>query len=325
MARMTYAKAVANAIAEEMRRDDTVVLMGLDVGAYGNAFGATQGLFREFGGKRVMDMPISEAGYVGAAVGAAATGLRPIAEVQFADFVTIAMDQLCNQAANMRYMFGGSLTIPLVVRLACGAYLQAAAQHSKMLESWFAFLPGLKVVTPATPRDLKGLLKAAIRDDNPVLVFEHKILYDKKEEVPDDDNFVLPIGKADIKRSGKDITIVTYSYMVTKALEAAEILAREGIDAEIVDLMTIKPMDTLTIVNSVKKTGKVLCFQETWLTCSVMAEVAAVVAEQAIEYLDVPVRRLGQKEAPVPFAPKLENYVLPQVGDVVRTVKEMMK
>ena len=186
-------------------------------------------------------------------------------------------------------------------------------------------MPGLKVVAPATARDLKGLMKAAVRDDNPVLVFEHKKLYDEKGEVPEDADFVLPIGKADIKRPGKDITIVTYSYMVSKALEAAGILAGEGIEAEVVDLMSIKPLDTETIINSVRKTGKVLCFQETWLTCSVMSEVAAVIAEQAIEYLDAPVRRLGSREAPVPFAPGLENYVLPQVGDVVRIVKEMME
>jgi len=321
---ITYCKAVAEAIAEEMRRDETVILMGLDIGPYGGSFGATKGLYEEFGGERVLDMPISEAGYVGAAVGAAATGLRPVVELQFSDWVTIAMDQLCNQAANMRYMFGGLVKIPMVVRLPEGAYLQAAAQHSHMWESWFAFVPGLKVVIPSTPRDLKGLLKASIRDDNPVLFFEHKKLYEERGEVPDDPDFLLPIGKADIKREGKDITIVTYSYMVKKALEAASILEKEGIDVEVVDLMTIKPMDTETIINSVKKTRKVLCFQETWLTCSVMSEVAAVIAEQAMEYLDKPIRRLGSKEAPIPFSPDLENYVLPQVEDVVNTVKEML-
>lgn len=324
MSKMTYAKAVTNAIAEEMRRDERVILMGLDVGPYGNSFGATKGLYEEFGGERVLDMPISEAGYVGAAVGAAATGLRPIVELQFSDWLTIASDQLCNQAANMRYMFGGTFSIPMVVRLPEGAYLQAAAQHSHMWESWFAFVPGLKVVIPSTSYDLKGLLKASIRDNNPVLFFEHKKLYDEIGEVPDDPDFILPIGKADIKRPGKDITIVTYSYMVKKALEAAEILEKDGIDAEIVDLRTIKPMDTETIINSVKKTNKVLCFQETWLTCSVMSEVAAVIAEQAMEYLDTPLRRLGSKEAPIPFSPDLENFILPQVEDVVRTVREML-
>jgi acetoin:2,6-dichlorophenolindophenol oxidoreductase subunit beta len=324
MSRMTFAKALRDAMSEEMRKDDKVILMGLDVGAYGNAFGVTKGMFEEFGGDRILDMPISEAGYVGAAVGAAATGMRPIAEVQFADWVTIATDQICNQAANMRYMSGGAIKLPMVVRLAEGGYVQAAAQHSHMWESWFAFVPGLKVVIPSTPADAKGLLKASIRDNNPVLFFEHKRLYDDKGEVPDEADFVLPIGKADIKKQGKDISIITYSYMVKKALEAAKILEKDGISAEIVDLRTIKPLDSETIVNSVKKTGRALCFQETWLTCSVMAEVAAVIAEQAMDYLVAPLKRLGAKEVPVPFSPDLENYVLPQTEDVVRTVKAML-
>ena len=325
MSRMSYAKAVKTAIAEEMRRDDKVILMGLDVGAYGNAFGATKGLYEEFGPERVLDMPISEAGYVGSAVGAAATGLRPIVELQFCDWLTIASDQLCNQAANMRYMYGGTFQIPMVVRLPEGGYVQAAEQHSHMWESWFAFVPGLKIVIPSTPNELKGLLKASIRDNNPVLFFEHKKLYDDRGEVSDDPEFLLPIGKADVKREGKDISIITYSFMVNKALEAAKILEKDGIDVEIVDLRTIKPMDVETIVKSVRKTGRTLCFQETWLTCSVMAEVAAVIAENAMDALKAPLRRLGSKEAPIPFAPALENYVLPQVDDVVKTVKEMMK
>lgn len=325
MSRMSFAKAVKTAIAEEMRRDPNVVLIGLDIGAYGNAFGATKGLYEEFGPERILDMPISEAGYVGAAVGAAATGLRPIAELQFSDWLTIASDQLCNQAANMRYMFGGTFKIPLVVRLPEGGYVQAAAQHSHMWESWFAFVPGLKIVIPSTPNELKGLLKSSIRDNNPVLFFEHKRLYDEIGEVSDDPEFLIPIGKADIKREGKDITIVTYSYMVKKAMEAAHILEQEGIDAEVVDLRSIKPLDTQTILNSVRKTRRVLCFQETWLTCSVMSEVAAVIAENAMDSLVTPIRRLGSKEAPIPFSPDLENYILPQVEDVVEIVKKMVK
>ena len=324
MSKKSFVKTVSTAIAEEMRRDDKVILIGLDVGAYGNAFGATKGLYEEFGPDRVLDMPISEAGYVGAAVGAATTGMRPIVELQFSDWLTIASDQLCNQAANMRYMFGGMFKVPMVMRLPEGGYVQAAAQHSHMWESWFALVPGLKVVVPSTPADLKGLLKTSIRDNNPVLFFEHKCLYDVVDEVPDDPEYLLPLGKADIKREGKDISIITYSLMVSKALEAAKQLEKEGIDAEVVDLRSIKPMDTETIIASVNKTGRALCFQETWLTCSVMSEVAAVIAEGA-NVLKTPLKRLGSKEAPIPFAPDLENYVLPQVEDVIAAVKTMLK
>ena len=323
MSKISISKALNNAMAEEMRRDKNVILMGLDIGPYGGAFGASKGLYEEFGPDRVIDMPISEAGYVGTAVGAAATGIRPIVELQFNDWITIASDQLVNQAANLRYMFGGTLNVPMVLRAPCGGYAQAAAQHSHSFESWFAFVPGLKVVLPSTPADAKGLLKAAIRDNNPVIFLEHKKIYDMVDEAPDDPDFLIPLGKADVKREGKDITIITYAFMVHKALQAAEILAKDGISAEIVDLRTIKPMDTETIIHSVKKTGKALCFQETWLTCSVMSEVSAVIAEHAFDYLDAPVRRLGAKDAPIPYCPALESYVLPSVEDVVNTVKSM--
>jgi len=324
MGKMSISKALGSAMAEEMRRNTNVMLMGLDIGQYGGAFGVTKGLFAEFGQDRVVDMPISEAGYVGTAVGAAATGLRPIVELQFNDWITIAADQLVNQAANLRYMFGGTLSVPMVLRAPCGGYAQAAAQHSHSFESWFAFVPGLKVVLPSTPADAKGLLKAAIRDDNPVIFLEHKKIYDLVGEVSDDPEALIPLGKADIKREGKDITIVTYSFMVHKALQAAEILAEDGISAEIVDLRTIKPIDTETIINSVKKTGKALCFQETWLTCSVMSEVSAIIAEQAFDFLDAPVKRLGAKDAPIPYCPALESFVLPSVDDVVAAVRAMV-
>ena len=324
MSKMSYSKAIGMAISEEMRRDKNVVFMGLDIdGDYGGAFGVSKGWANEFGPERVINMPIAEAGYTGTAVGAAATGLRPIVELQFGDWVTIASDQLVNQAANMRYMFGGTLSMPMVMRLPCGGYGSAAAQHSHMWDSWFAFVPGIKVIAPSTPADAKGLLKTAIRDNNLVLVFEHRQCYQMIGEVPDDTDFTIPLGKADIKRVGTDVTIVTHSYMVHMALQAAEILEKEGISVEIVDLRSIKPMDTETIINSVKKTNRVLCLQETWLTCGVAAEVAAVIADKAFDYLDAPVKRFGSPDCPAPFSPQLESFVLPTVDKVVKAVKEL--
>jgi pyruvate/2-oxoglutarate/acetoin dehydrogenase E1 component len=325
MGRKSYSESIRDAMAEEMRRDHRVVLWGLDVGPYGGAFGASRGLAAEFGPERVVDMPISEAGYTGAAVGAAATGLRPIVELQFSDWITIASDQLVNQAANMRYMFGGRISVPMVLRAPAGGYVNAAAQHSHMFESWFALIPGLKVVLPSTPADAKGLLKASIRDDNPVIFFEHKHLYSMKGEVPDDPDETIPLGKADIKRKGADVTIVTYSYMVHMALEAARKLCEHGIEVEVLDLRSIKPMDEEAILESAKKTGRVLVLQETWLTCSVASEVAAVLAEKAFHDLRAPVMRMGAKEAPVPFASVLEHEVLPQVEDIVRRVQELAR
>ncbi len=323
MSKMTYSKALNIGISEEMRRDNNVIFMGLDIAGYGGAFGVSKGMVEEFGPERIMNMPIAEAGYTGAAVGAAATGLRPIVELQFGDWVTIASDQLVNQAANMRYMFGGTLSIPMVMRLPSGGYGSAAAQHSHMWDSWFAFVPGLKLIAPSNPQDAKGLIKAAIRDNNPVLVFEHRQCYQMEGEVTEDPDFVIPLGKADIKRAGKDLSIITHSNMVNMALDAAKILEKDGIDVEIVDLRSIKPMDTETIVNSVKKTNRALCLQETWLTCSIAAEVAAVIADKAFDYLDAPVKRLGSLDCPAPFAPDLENFVLPSVDKIVKAVKEM--
>lgn len=321
MSRMSISDAIVMAQREEMQRDKNVYLMGLDVGPYGGAFGCSRGLWKEFGRERVMDMPIAEAGYVGAAVGSAATGMRPIAELQFSDWITISSDQLVNQAANMHYMFGGSLAIPMVLRAPVGGGISAAAQHSHMFESWFAFVPGLKVVLPSTPADAKGLLKSAIRDNNPVIFFEHKDIYDMVGEVPDDPDFTIPLGKAKVVREGKDATIVTYSKMVHESLKAAEMLAKEGIDVEIVDLRSIKPMDTETILNSVRKTGRLVCAQEVWLTCSVASEVSAVVAENAIEYLDAPIKRVGAMDTPSPFSPVLEQYVLPNPEKVAQAVR----
>lgn len=325
MSKISISKSLSLAMAEEMRRDKNVYLWGLDVGVYGGAFGASIGLYDEFGPERVIDMPISEAGYTGMGVGAAITGLRPIVELEFNDWITIASDQLVNQAANMRHQFGGKLSVPMVLRAPCGGYTCEAQHHSHMFESWFAFVPGLKVVLPSNPRAAKGLLKSAIREDNPVIFLEHKRLYAKKGEVPEDPEFSIPLGRAAIEREGRDLTIVTYSYMVDFAVEAAKQLEKDNIDVEIVDLQTIKPMDVDTVLKSVKKTGRLLVVQETWLTCSVASEVSAQVAEKGFEYLKCPIRRIGSKDSPIPFGLDLSNYVLPQVVDIVGLAKEMVK
>ena len=322
MRTLTYAEALAEAMAEEMRRDPTVVLWGIDIGPYGSAFGATRGLYEEFGPERVIDMPVSEAGYTGCGVGAAATGLRPIVELQFSDWITIASDMLINQAANMHYMFGGEISVPMVLRAPVGGYLSAAAQHSHSFESIFAFVAGLKVVLPATPYDAKGLLKSAIRDDNPVIFFEHKQLYEVEVEVPKDD-YTIPLGQADVKRSGSDATIVTYSYMVTKSLAAAERLAQDGIEVEVVDLRTVDPIDEEAILASVRKTHRLVVVQETWRKCSVSSEVAAIVAEKALDYLDEPIIRVTAHDVPNPFSPVLEEYVLPSEEKITEAVKRV--
>jgi len=323
MRTLTYAQALAEGMAEEMRRDPRVVLWGIDIGPYGGAFGATRGLYEEFGPERVIDMPVSEAGYTGCGVGAAATGLRPIVELQFSDWITIASDQLINQAANMRYMFGGELSIPMVLRAPVGGYTSAAAQHSHMFESIFAFIAGLKVVLPSTPRDAKGLIKSAIRDNNPVIFFEHKKLYEETGPVPEED-YTIPLGKADVKRPGRDVTLVTYAYMVGKSLAAAELLAKEGIDVEVVDLLSVSPMDEEAIVASVKKTHRLVVVQETWKRCSISSEVAAIAAEQALDYLDAPILRVTAHEVPTPFSPVLEEFVLPNEGKIVDAVRRVV-
>lgn len=320
MREISYSEAIAEAIAEEMRRDPAVALWGIDIGPYGGAFGATRGLYEEFGPERVIDMPVSEAGYVGAAVGAAATGIRPVVELQFSDWITIASDQLINQAANMRYMFGGVISVPMVLRAPVGGYLGAGAQHSHSFESIFAFVPGLKVVLPATPYDAKGLLKSAIRDNNPVIFFEHKAMYENKGEVPAEE-YTIPLGVADVKRPGSDVTIVAYAYTVPMSLAAAEKLAGEGIEAEVIDLRTIDPIDEETILNSVKKTNRLVVVQETWRRCSVSSEVAAIVAENALDYLDAPVIRVTGADVPIPAAPILEEYVLPSEGRIIEAVR----
>ncbi len=322
MRRITYAQAVNEAMREEMLRDKDVFLMGEDVGVYGGAFGVSAGLIEEFGAERVMDTPISEAAIAGTAVGAAVAGLRPIFEIMFSDFVTITMNQIVNQAAKMRYMFGGQARVPLVLRAAGGSGTGAAAQHSQSLEGWFCHIPGLKVIAPSTPYDAKGLLKAAIRDDNPVIFLEHKLLYKEEGEVPEAD-YVIPIGKADIKREGSDVTVITYSGMTPRCLSAAEKLATKGISAEVLDLRTLKPLDTDAIICSVKKTGRALIVHEACKTGGLGGEIAAIIAEGAFLYLKAPVKRLAGLDIPIPFSKELEKSAVPTAEKIEEAIEEI--
>lgn len=324
MRELTYWQAVQEALREEMMRDPRVFLMGEDIGVYGGAFGATRGLLAEFGAERVRCTPISEATIVGAGIGAAITGMRPVVEIMFMDFVTLAMDQIANHAAKFRYMYGPQARVPLVIRTPAGGGRSYGATHSQSLEAWFLHVPGLKVIAPATPADAKGLLKSAIRDDNPVLCVEHKLLYATTGPVPDGD-VVEPLGQAAIRREGTDVTLVAYSYYVGVALQAAEALARDGIEAEVVDLRTLVPLDTEAVLDSVRKTGRLVCIEEGTRTGGVGAEIAARVAEEAYEYLDAPIRRVATPDIPIPFSPVLEDAALPKVDGIIRTVTELLQ
>jgi pyruvate dehydrogenase E1 component beta subunit len=322
---LSYAEAIREAMDIAMARDERVILMGEDIGVYGGAFGVTGDLIEKYGSDRVMDTPISELGGAGVAVGAAMTGLRPIFEFQFSDFATLGMEQIVNQAAKIRYMLGGAVSVPVVMRFPSGSGTGAAAQHSQSLEAWTAHVPGLKVVQPATPADAKGLLLAALEDPDPVMIYEHKILYKMKGHVPDG-YYTTPIGKAAVMREGKDLTIVATSIMVHKALDAAETLAAEGIDAEVIDLRTIRPMDRDTVLASVRKTGRLVCVYEAVKTLGVGAEVSAMVAESdAFDYLDAPIVRLGGAECPIPYNPELEKAVVPQVPDILEAARNLAK
>jgi pyruvate/2-oxoglutarate/acetoin dehydrogenase E1 component len=319
---LTIREAIREALAEELRRDPTVFLIGEDIGRAGGAFNVTEGLHQEFGSDRVTDTPISEEGFVGIAVGAALTGLRPVVEVMFNDFLTLAMDQVVNQAAKLRYMTGGQARVPMVIRTCMGAGRGAAAQHSQSLHAWPAHIPGLKVVLPSTPYDAKGLLKAAIRDDNPVLFYEEKNLYILKGEVPLHE-YTVPLGKADVKREGSDVTLVAISSMVHVALKAAESLASEGISAEVVDPRTLKPLDAETIINSVKKTTRAVVIDEGYLSYGATAEIASLIGEQAFEYLDAPVKRIGAMDVPIPASKLLEAVTIPSAEVVIETVRNL--
>jgi pyruvate dehydrogenase E1 component beta subunit len=320
---ITYLEAVREAMTQEMERDERVFLIGEDVGPYGGAFQVSYGMLEKFGTERIIDTPITELGIAGAATGAALIGMRPIAEIMFMDFTTLASEQLVNQAAKLRFMFGGTATVPMVLRTPAGSGTGAASHHSQSLENWFVHIPGLKVVMPSTPYDVKGLLIASIRDNNPVVFVEHKLLYKIKGPVPEEP-YTIPLGRADVKREGKDLTIVATSIMVQRALQAAEQLAQEGIDVEIVDPRTLRPLDEETIVKSVIKTGKVLIVHEAARTGGYGGELAAVIAgSEAFGYLEAPIVRLAGRDMPIPYNRTLEYHTVPQVENIVEKAREL--
>jgi pyruvate/2-oxoglutarate/acetoin dehydrogenase E1 component len=319
---ITFAQAVNEALAEELRRDPTVFIIGEDVAEAGTPFKVLAGLVDEFGPERVLDSPISEAGITGLGVGAAMTGMRPVVDIMFGDFLTLVMDQLANQAAKAHYMSGGKLTVPLTLRTTLGATRRSAAQHSQSLQAWIAHVPGVKLVLPSTPYDAKGLMKSAIRDDNPVVVIEDKMDFGVKGEVPEEE-YTIPLGVADVKRAGEDVTIVATSSMVRVALAAADQLEADGISAEVVDPRTLAPLDADTIVRSAEKTGRAIVVDEGHRSYGVTAELAAVIADRAFYNLDAPVRRLGALDVPVPFSPTLEDVTVPTPELVARTAREL--
>jgi len=322
MKNLSMMEAIREAMTKKMREDPTVFVMGEDVGAFGGCFGVTAGMFEEFGPERVRDTPISEGVIIGCAVGAAATGTRPIAELMFIDFVTVGADQLVNQAAKMRYMVGGKISLPMVVRLPLGAGTRAAAQHSQSLEAWLAHIPGLKVVYPSSPNDAYGLMLKAIEDDNPVVFLEHKLLYGVKGDV-DENSKPIEFGKADIKREGKDVTIVATGRMVYEALNAAEELSKKGIEAEVFDPRTLFPFDKETLFNSIEKTNKLIIVTEENKRGSFAGEISAMVAEECFDNLDAPIIRVCSVNSPVPFSPVLEDYYVPNASDIVNAATKM--
>ena len=323
MAVKTYREALIEGIDEEMTRDGRVFLLGEDVGLYGGAFATTKGLYEKYGPQRIIDTPISESVIVGSALGSALTGLRPIAQIMFIDFVGVCMDQIANQVAKARYMSGGQVTVPLVIRTQGGGGRSLAAQHSQSLEAWFMHLPGIKVVLPSTPADAKGLMKSAIRDDNPVMLIEHKLLYNTEGDVPEGER-LTPIGKADIKREGADVSLISYSRMVLRCLEVAEQLAAEGISAEVVDLRSLVPLDMETVIASVAKTNRAVVVYEGHKNAGAGAEVAARLANEGFDYLDAPVKRVAALDCPLPFNQSLERVVIPETSEIVRHVRSVL-
>lgn len=323
MARITMREAISQALWEEMERDPKVFIMGEEVGVWGGTYAVTKGFYDHFGGERVRDTPIAETAIIGGAIGAALTGLRPVAELMTINFAFSAMDHIVNQAAKMHYMFGGQMRLPMVIRAVGGGGRQLGATHSQTPDAVFAHFPGLKVVAPGTPADAKGLLKAAIRSDDPVLFIEHATLYQTRGEVPDGD-FVVPIGKSTVQRPGKDLTLVTYSKMLEVSTKAAEQLSREGIEVEIVDLRSLRPLDMDPVIESFKKTNRAVIVEEGWKSYGVGAEVAARLYEEAFDYADAPIRRVAQTEVPLPYNRNLEQMALPKVDDVIKAVKEVL-
>jgi pyruvate dehydrogenase E1 component beta subunit len=325
MRTITYRDALREAIREEMLRDERVFIMGEDIAGYGGTYAVTKGLFEEFGEKRVRDTPLAEEVITGAAIGAALGGLKPILELMTINFSLLASDLIVNSAAKMRYMFGGQANVPFVIRMPGGGGAQRGAQHSQMLESWYAHIPGLKVAMPATPYDAKGMLKSAVRDPDPVLFIEHELLYNVKGEVPDENvEYTVPLDAADVKRSGQDVTIITFSRMLHVALPAAEDLAKEGIDAEVIDLRSIRPIDIDLIVESVQKTNRVVIAEEGWKYYGTGQGLAALIYEHAFDYMDAPIKHVTGADVPMPYAKVLERAAMPKKSDVIEAVKAIV-
>jgi len=322
---LTFAQAIREALDEEMARDERIIILGEDVGAWGGVFRTTEGLFQKYGPERVIDTPLSEEGFVGLSVGAAMTGFHPVPEIMFGDFITLVMDQLVNQAAKMRYMTGGQIQVPLTVRATMGGGRSSGAQHSQSWHAWFAHVPGLKVVVPSTPYDAKGLLKTALREPNPVIFFEDKVMYAKVKGPVPEEEYCIPFGQADIKRAGKDVTLIAISRMIHPTLAAAEKLAAEGIEAEVIDPRTLTPLDKPTLIESVKKTGGAVIVDEGYQHFGATAELAATIAYGAFDYLDAPVERLGALDVPIPFTPVLENATIPDETKIIAAVHRVLE
>jgi len=323
MREITYRQALNEALKEEMERDATVFLLGEDIAIYGGAYGVTADLWKKYGDKRVLDTPISENAIVGVGLGAALTGMRPVAEIMYIDFIGLCLEQLNNQVAKIRYMFGGKCKVPFTLRTEGGAGRTLGAHHSQSLESWLIHIPGIKVVMPATPYDAKGLLKSAIREDNPVVFIEHKMLYNVKGPVPEDE-YTVPIGSAEVKREGKDVTLLTYSRMLSFCLEAADVLEKEGIDVEVVDLRTLLPLDVAAIVDSVKKTNRVVIVEEDCKTGGTGAEIGMKVVEEAFDWLDAPIARVAGADVPMPKSPVLEKLAIPDAERICEAVRKIL-